>query len=110
MSLTIENAADLAALSARIEDHDAALAAAVDRFLELAAGELHDVLAEIVHQDESRRIVAHRLGIPVRRPPARELAAEILKYAMRDLRPYVTFTTQASADQAAEMLRLPTPR
>ena len=65
--------------------------------------------AEIVHHDESRRIVAHRLRIAVRRPPARELAAEIL-YAMRDLPPYVTFITEESAARAAEMLTNATPR
>ena len=107
--MTAPTPAELDALTTRLDDHDAAMAAAVDRFLELAAGELHDVLAEIVHQDESRRIVAHRLGIPVRRPAA-DLAAEILKYAMRDLRPYVTFTTEESAARAAEMLTNATPR
>jgi hypothetical protein len=93
-------------LSARIDDHDAAVIAAVDRLLDLAA-ELSEVLADVTRHDAERRAAAGQLGIPVRRRPAKELAAEIVLHAARDLRPCVAFTTAASAESAAEALRLP---
>jgi len=99
---------DITALSARLDDHDAAMGAAVDRFLEIANGELHEVLAEIARHDAGRRAVAAQLGIPVRRRQARELAAEVLLHAARDLRPHVAFTSAGSAELAAEALGLPT--
>jgi hypothetical protein len=99
---------DLDALSARLDDLDDAMAPAVDRFLDLAQDELQPVLAELVGHDEERRVVAHQLGIRVRARPARELAAEVLRYAERDLQPHVRFATSESAEAAADALRKPT--
>jgi len=63
------------------------------------------VAAEIADLEARHRAARHQAGVyHDRRPPARELAADVAHGALSPLRPFVPFVTAESADRAAEML------
>jgi hypothetical protein len=64
---------------------------------------LADCLAELEAQLRAARHQAGQYTDP--RPPARELAAEVLCGRLQALRPYIAHVTAESAEQAEEALR-----
>ncbi len=63
----------------------------------------------LVHLETALRVAEDQAGLRDRRPPARELAHEMLCGRLRCLRPYLAFGTEESADRATEALcRIPT--
>lgn len=87
----------------RIAELRQELRAAAERFVarireaEPAAQELADLEARL-------RVAENLAGIRDPRPPARELAVEVLRGRLACLRPYLPFVTTESADRAQECL------
>jgi len=90
--------------SPRADALAAELRAAAEKFVDLMAA-AGAVAAEIADLEARHRAARHQAGVyHDRRPPARELAADVAHGALSPLRPFVPFVTAESADRAAEML------
>lgn len=77
---------------------------------QLFADRLSDMVpaAEAVADLEARlRAAENQAGVRDPRPPARELAADVLHGRLGCLRPYVPFCTAEAADRATEALTGP---
>jgi hypothetical protein len=61
----------------------------------------------LVQAESALRIALAQAGVRDGRPPARELAVEILHGRLGCLRPYIPFCTSSSADRATEALTAP---
>ncbi len=73
----------------------------------VAADELAAIAAELAALEGQHRAATNQAGAPCRRPPARELAVEVLHGRLAALRPYLPHVTTAAADRAAEQLAHP---
>lgn len=69
-----------------------------------AVEELRPLAEELAAAEAEYRAAAHQAGVHDDRPPARELAAEILLGRLTALQPCIPFATRAAADRAAECL------
>lgn len=88
---------------ARAEDAAEQLADVGARFVAVA-NELAAIAAELAALEGQHRAAVNQAGSPCRRPPARELAAEVVNGRLAALRPYLPHVTAAAADRAAEQL------
>jgi hypothetical protein len=81
------------------------LAAAGVAFID-AVAELQPLAEELAAAEVDHRVALHQAGVMhCHRPPARELAADVLLAAVGAFRPHVKAVTQESARRSADALR-----